>query len=574
MSGLLPRTPSGGQTGDFANLNVQTLTVSVSGFINALTANEMSVGDLDVAAITTGTINGDPNLNIVATTASVGGDTIVTRTATQTLTNKTLTAPIISTISNTGTLTLPTSTDTLVGRATTDTLTNKTLTSPIISTITNTGTLTLPTTTTTLVGRNTTDTLSNKTIDSALNTITITSSPLSGQDINNVLNQAVRTGSAVTFGTVTTQSLLLSTSVNDAITVRSTTGQNNQILFQNTGPVDQTAFGYDVLNSLHRAWGYLNSPFVFATNNLERMRIPAGGIANDNTITNILGLSGTTLAYKNNVVDLSTAQVLTNKTLTAPIISTISNTGTLTLPTSTDTLVGRATTDTLTNKTLTAPVIATISNTGTLTLPTATDTLVGRATTDSLSNKTLATGTCVFSDGLTRTIQFNPSGTSSTTLELRRALSANRTQEFIDADGNIVLDTATQTLTNKDFSGGLTEFVGKDKTWSGTRTTTGATTETLVTIPTTTDTAMNVYVSLMAFCTAGASANTTSGQRLSVKVQNVAGAVTTAIINNVFSNAFVTGLGVAASGTDAVVQITGIAANTINWRVYVEAHNM
>ena len=48
-------------------------------------------------------------------------------TLTQTLTNKTLTAPVISTISNTGTVTLPTATDTLVARATTDTLTNKTL---------------------------------------------------------------------------------------------------------------------------------------------------------------------------------------------------------------------------------------------------------------------------------------------------------------------------------------------------------------------------------------------------------------------------------------------------------------
>ena len=59
---------------------------------------------------------------------------IVTATSTETLTNKTLTAPIISSISNTGTLTLPTSTDTLVGRATTDTLTNKTLTSPTLTT--------------------------------------------------------------------------------------------------------------------------------------------------------------------------------------------------------------------------------------------------------------------------------------------------------------------------------------------------------------------------------------------------------------------------------------------------------
>ena len=59
--------------------------------------------------------------------------TVTTLTGTQTLTNKTLTTPIISSISNTGTLTLPTSTDTLIGRATTDTLTNKTFTSPKIN---------------------------------------------------------------------------------------------------------------------------------------------------------------------------------------------------------------------------------------------------------------------------------------------------------------------------------------------------------------------------------------------------------------------------------------------------------
>ncbi len=59
---------------------------------------------------------------------------LVTATGTQTLTNKTLTAPVIASISNTGTLTLPTSTDTLVGKATTDTLTNKTLTSPTLTT--------------------------------------------------------------------------------------------------------------------------------------------------------------------------------------------------------------------------------------------------------------------------------------------------------------------------------------------------------------------------------------------------------------------------------------------------------
>lgn len=64
----------------------------------------------------------------------------------------------------------------------------------------------------------------------------------------------------------------------------------------------------------------------------------------------------------------------------------------VTLPTpasgTTEFIVGRTSTDTLTNKTLTSPVISTISNSGTLTLPTSTDTLVGRATTDTLTNKT------------------------------------------------------------------------------------------------------------------------------------------------------------------------------------------
>ena len=114
-----------------------------------------------------------------------------------------------------------------------------------------------------------------------------------------------------------------------------------------------------------------------------------------NALTIGTGLTGTsydgstavTIAIDSTVATLTGTQTLTNKTLTAPVISTIVNTGTLTLPTSTDTLVGLATTDTLTNKTLTAPIIATIVNTGTLTLPTSTDTLVGRATTDTLTNK-------------------------------------------------------------------------------------------------------------------------------------------------------------------------------------------
>ena len=65
------------------------------------------------------------------------------------------------------------------------------------------------------------------------------------------------------------------------------------------------------------------------------------------------GTSGSvTLDIDSTVATLTGSQTLTNKTLTTPIISSISNTGTVTLPTSTDTLVARDTTDTLTNKTI------------------------------------------------------------------------------------------------------------------------------------------------------------------------------------------------------------------------------
>jgi hypothetical protein len=77
------------------------------------------------------------------------------------------TTTIAAQTSGGGTMTLQAGSDTIVGRATTDTLTNKTLTSPVIGTIINTGTLTLPTSTDTLVGRATTDTLTHKTFNTA-----------------------------------------------------------------------------------------------------------------------------------------------------------------------------------------------------------------------------------------------------------------------------------------------------------------------------------------------------------------------------------------------------------------------
>ena len=57
------------------------------------------------------------------------------------------------------------------------------------------------------------------------------------------------------------------------------------------------------------------------------------------------------------VVDKTTAQTLTNKTLTTPTISSITNGGTVTIPSGADTLVARTSTDILTNKTLSSPTL-------------------------------------------------------------------------------------------------------------------------------------------------------------------------------------------------------------------------
>lgn len=121
-----------------------------------------------------GAITGNRSINLPVVPA--GTYTMSLIEATQTLTNKTLTAPTIATILNgTGTITLPVNVNTtLVGRNTTDTLTNKTLTAPVISTIINgTGTITLPiNANTTLIGASELVTLTNKTLSLSSNTVT------------------------------------------------------------------------------------------------------------------------------------------------------------------------------------------------------------------------------------------------------------------------------------------------------------------------------------------------------------------------------------------------------------------
>jgi hypothetical protein len=197
---------------------------------------------------------------------------------------------------------------------------------------------------------------------------------------------------------------------------------------------------------------YDGSGWVGATGDITALTAGTGI-----SITNPTGPIPTVAIDTAVTADLTTAQTLTNKTLTTPVISSITNTGTLTLPTSTDTLVGRATTDTLTNKTLTAPVISTIANTGTLTLPTSTDTIVGRATADTLTNKVLlspeerttvtataATGTIAFDAVTQGVLYYTSNATGNWTLNIRG--DSSTTLSSILAVGDAI--TVTHLVTN------------------------------------------------------------------------------------------------------------------------------
>lgn len=156
------------------------------------------------------------------------------------------------------------------------------------------------------------------------------------------------------------------------------------------------------------------------------------------TGTSYNGSTAVTVAIDSTVATLTGTQTLTNKTLTAPVISTITNTGSLTLPTSTDTLVGRATTDTLTNKlisgstnTLSNIANASLTNSS-ITINSSPVSLGGSATVTATATNALTIGT-----GLTGT-SYN--GSSAVTVAI---------------DSTVATLTGTQALTNKTINAGL-----------------------------------------------------------------------------------------------------------------------
>ena len=160
---------------------------------------------------------------------------------------------------------------------------------------------------------------------------------------------------------------------------------------------------------------------VLTSNDLD---FYTSGVDNALTAAGTATLSNKVISTSNNtlvgVATLTGSETLTNKTLTSPtlttpVVASIVNTGTVSFPTLTDTLVGRTTSDTLTNKTLSAPVVnlSINSQTAAYTLVAGDKSKVVIITSASTANVTVNSG--IFSQGDVVYIIRNGAGACSVT---------------------------------------------------------------------------------------------------------------------------------------------------------------
>ena len=163
----------------------------------------------------------------------------------------------------------------------------------------------------------------------------------------------------------------------------------------------------------------------------------------------------------------ATVTTIAGLTLTSPTISTITNTGSLTLPTSTDTLVGRATTDTLTNKTLTSPIV----NTGTLTNPTFVGpeerfNIVASAATGTIPIDIITAGVWYYTSNATANHTLNFRGNGSNTLNSILTTGDSVTVSWLNTNGgtpyypNVYQVDGTTSGVTVNWSGGVAPVAG------------------------------------------------------------------------------------------------------------------
>jgi len=305
--------------------------------IKAYVDSQVTAQDLDFAGDSGGAQNVDLDSQSLTFTGGTGIDTtgsaqtmtvaidstVATLTGSQTFTNKSITAPVLTgSASSAGSILFKEDTDngtnavTLIGPAATADVT-----------------VTLPAATDTLVGKATTDTLTNKTLTSA-----VLNSTISGTSIKDEDNMSSNSADHL----ATQQSIKAYV--------------DTQVATVPVGDITSVVAGAGMTG---------------------------GGTSGDVTL-NVIGGTGITanaddIAIDATVATLTGTQTLTNKSITAPVLTgSASAAGSILFKEDTDngtnavTLIGPAATGDVT-----------------VTLPAATDTLVGKATTDTLTNKSI-----------------------------------------------------------------------------------------------------------------------------------------------------------------------------------------
>lgn len=554
MSGLLPRTTSTDQNGIFNNLTVQTLTVSLVGYINSLVVNTMNVANLIVSAITTSTINGNPNLTInggiidlVTTGAQVNGDEITTSNNIIGFTEKTIDSSTNSINITTGTLT-GVNINTLINQSV------QTTANPTFNGLGLTG-------------------LAND--NSIVNVLGI-----NGSNVVEYKNNISDTSTAQTFTNkslkVPSCKLVDNSDVTKVINFTNTsalTGTNTQLAFQQTANrvVTFPDSTYNIVgdttlqtltNKLMQGARYWDGTGQTMQLNTSGVTGPRTWTVSDSDGTVTLNAFAATLTNKTldstcklqntPIVGSYTSNIISNQPITFDT-SALTGARVITWPDTAGTVALSGNTLTMTNKTLTAPVIATIVNTGTLTLPTATDTLVARTTTDTLTNKTLDSGTS------TITITNSP-------------LSAVNVNSLINQD---IRTTASPTFAAATLIGGISEFAGTVNDYQGSVTIAPPGTAVIIlTLPTTSNHSYVYEMTYVGFVTASSTGNTGKGvfQKSSNASYNNAGSVSTnsAFANSFVTNGVVTGQSVSTTGTAVNMLINGTATDTIRWYWYAK----